>query len=50
MRQLRCLGVMETVHIRRLGFPIRVKFDSFLERFVKSSVLIANDAQFVILE
>ena len=34
MRQLRCLGVMETVHIRRLGFPIRVKFDSFLERFV----------------
>ena len=34
MHQLRCLGVMETVHIRRLGFPIRVKFDSFLERFV----------------
>ncbi|KAL5473815.1 hypothetical protein EMCRGX_G028372 [Ephydatia muelleri] len=33
MRQLRCLGVMETVHIRRLGFPIRVKFDSFLERY-----------------
>ncbi|XP_008576577.1 PREDICTED: unconventional myosin-VIIb, partial [Galeopterus variegatus] len=32
-RQLRCSGMMETVRIRRMGFPVRYAFQEFLQRF-----------------
>ncbi|XP_014693242.3 unconventional myosin-VIIb isoform X1 [Equus asinus] len=33
LRQLRYSGMMETVHIRKSGFPIRYAFDEFARRF-----------------
>ncbi|XP_029971015.1 unconventional myosin-VIIa-like [Salarias fasciatus] len=33
LRQLRYSGMMDTVHIRNLGFPIRHTFAEFLERY-----------------
>uniref|UniRef100_A0A0X3P9S8 Myosin-VIIa n=1 Tax=Schistocephalus solidus TaxID=70667 RepID=A0A0X3P9S8_SCHSO len=33
VRQLRYSGMMETIQIRRLGYPIRYKFADFTERF-----------------
>ncbi|BHF57303.1 Unconventional myosin-VIIa [Sparganum proliferum] len=33
VRQLRYSGMMETIQIRRLGYPIRYKFEDFTERF-----------------
>ncbi|RWS20610.1 unconventional myosin-XV-like protein, partial [Leptotrombidium deliense] len=31
--QLRFLGILETIKIRKLGFPIRIKYSNFLERY-----------------
>ncbi|EPY75937.1 myosin-VIIb [Camelus ferus] len=33
VRQLRCSGMMETVHMRKSGFPIRYSFEDFSQRF-----------------
>lgn len=33
IRQLRYSGMMETVHIRKSGFPIRYSFEEFSQRF-----------------
>lgn len=33
IRQLRYSGMMQTVHIRKSGFPIRYTFDEFSQRF-----------------
>lgn len=33
MHQLRCFGLMDTVHIRKLGYPIRHTFEYFLNRY-----------------
>lgn len=33
MRQLRYSGMMDTIRIRKLGFPIRHTFNDFLKRY-----------------
>lgn len=33
MHQLKCFGLMDTIHIRRLGFPIRYSLEYFLNRY-----------------
>lgn len=33
MHQLKCFGLMDTVHIRKLGYPIRYSFEYFLNRY-----------------
>ena len=32
MEQLQYSGMLETIHIRRAGFPIRIRFKQFLDR------------------
>lgn len=44
-RQLRCAGVLETVRIRRHGYPIRVPFPGFLGQFLCLSPSLAQTAQ-----
>lgn len=31
--QLKCFGLMDTIHIRRLGFPVRHSLEYFLNRY-----------------
>lgn len=31
--QLKCFGMMDTVHIRKLGYPIRHSHQDFLSRY-----------------
>lgn len=33
LEQLRYTGMLETIRIRKLGFPVRMRFDQFLERY-----------------
>lgn len=33
LRQLRCLGLLDTVRIRRQGYPARLRFQEFVERY-----------------
>lgn len=33
MHQLRCFGMMDTIHIRKLGYPIRHSHGDFLKRY-----------------
>lgn len=30
--QVKCLGVLDTVRIRRLGYPIRYRFSDFVDK------------------
>lgn len=33
-RQLRCSGMLETVKIRKAGFPVRYHFEEFYNKFI----------------
>jgi myosin-9 len=40
LRQLRYTGMLETVRIRRAGYPIRIQYQSFIDQY---KILLAND-------
>lgn len=33
MHQLKCFGLMDTIHIRKLGYPVRHSLEYFLSRY-----------------
>ena len=47
LNQLRYSGMMETVRIRRAGYPVRRVFDDFIFRFVSSPSLVLSYLTYV---
>ncbi|KAH0632037.1 hypothetical protein JD844_020061 [Phrynosoma platyrhinos] len=41
--QLRHSGILETIRIRKLGFPVRIPFHVFIERYNKDAVLVREE-------
>lgn len=40
LHQMRCVGLLETVRVRKSGFSLRMPFDQFYQRWVKEIIVV----------